>query len=178
MSLQPDPIEQAAGVYLLCLPDADKLNPLIRQQFEAAKQAPSSHQTHHLHGRFENTYVDKDLLPALQPLFEYALGHARHLTGRSDLKFGFWFNEMGPGHRTSLHSHEEQDELLSAVYYVTIPPNSGRLLLHLDEGVQAIDPEDGMLLFFPPDLPHEVETNLSGETRLSLAMNFGPPGEE
>lgn len=170
----PDTIRPEEAVQLLRIEDAEALNRQIRQQFEAARQAPSSHQTHHFHGRFENSYVDRKLVPALEPVFYQALAQARALLGRNELKFGFWFNEMEPGQLTSLHAHEELDELLSAVYYVTVPADSGRLVLHLDDGIRHIEPEAGMMVFFPPDLPHEVEVNRSKETRLSVAMNFGP----
>lgn len=175
MTPSPARSEPIEGIHRLYLPDPDTLNAQILQQFARAKQSASCRQTHHFHGRFENTYVDSAQVPALQTVFEYALQHARSLLALQDLRFGFWFNEMGPGHRTSLHAHEEEDELLSAVYYITVPTGSGRLLLHLGDEIHAVDPEPGMLLLFPPSLPHEVETNRSGETRLSVAFNFGPP---
>ncbi|MBS1201621.1 MAG: putative 2OG-Fe(II) oxygenase, partial [Chromatiaceae bacterium] len=31
-----------------------------------------------------------------------------------------------------------------------------------------------VLLFFPPSLPHAVELNRSGRSRLSIGINFGP----
>ena len=85
---------------------------------------------------------------------------------------------MQPGQRPSLHSHEELDERLSAVYYVTCADDSGRLILHDDEAQILVTPRPGLLVFFPPDLPHEVEENRSDQTRLSVAFNFGPPNSE
>lgn len=105
----------------------------------------------------------------------FALDGARRILGRDALHFGFWFNEMQPGHETSLHTHEENDELLSAVYYVSAPPESGRLVVEEDEAQILITPRPGLLLLFPPDLPHAVERNASDRTRLSVAFNFGPP---
>ena len=37
-----------------------------------------------------------------------------------------------------------------------------------------VAPAAGTLLFFPPDLPHAVETNRSGRSRLSIGINLGP----
>ena len=37
---------------------------------------------------------------------------------------------MDAGQRTTLHHHDENDELLSAVYYIRVPENSGNLILH------------------------------------------------
>jgi uncharacterized RmlC-like cupin family protein len=81
---------------------------------------------------------------------------------------------MGPGHRTSLHTHEERDELLSAVYYVTAPAHCGDLVLDLSLTRLRLSPSPGLMVLFPPDVPHEVDVNRSGEDRLSVAFNFGP----
>jgi len=156
------------------LPDPAALNAAILAELEAVRDDPRIHRSHHLHGRFENTYVPAELLPAAAPLFDWVLTQARRVLGRDDLRYGFWFNEMAPGQRTSLHSHEEDDELLSAVYYIQAAPDAGRLVLW--QGKQAIrcEPQAGLLLMFPPQLPHEVEPNRSDRTRLSVAFNFGP----
>ena len=37
-----------------------------------------------------------------------------------------------------------------------------------------VQPEPGMLVFFGPEVPHEVSVNRSGGHRLSVGMNFGP----
>lgn len=42
---------------------------------------------------------------------------------------GFWLNAQGPGQSTSEHTHEELDELLSGVYYLSAPERSGDLIL-------------------------------------------------
>lgn len=149
-------------------------NAAIAGALQQAKDHPEAYQTHHFHGRFENTYVPAAQIPALAPLLEWVERQARAVLQRDDLRFGFWFNEMGPGHRTSLHSHEEDDELLSAVYYLQVPAHSGRLILWQDERSYAVEPQEGMLLMFPPEMPHEVEENRSQGTRLSIAFNFGP----
>lgn len=171
-NLQPHP--QLDGVFLLEVEQAERINPALITQFHKARDADDSRQTHHFHGRFENTYVQRSRVPALQAVLDTAHSHAGNLLGHTDLKSGFWFNEMGPGHRTSLHSHEESDELLSAVYYIAVPADSGDLILHGDEGIVRIQPRPGLMVLFDPSLPHEVTTNESTSTRLSVAMNFGP----
>jgi len=160
------------------LADADALNAALALELDAVRDHPDVYQTHALHGRFENTYVPAALLPSMQALSEWVLAQARAVLGREELRWGFWFNEMGPGHRTSLHAHEEDDELLSAVYYIQVPAGSGRLVLWQGEQAIRIQPEAGMLLMFPPQMPHEVEENRSNGTRLSVAFNFGPPLDE
>lgn len=156
-------------------PDAATLNPRLASELDAVRDHPQVHRTHSFHGRFENTYVPAGLLPHFGVLGDWVLAQARGQLARDELRWGFWFNEMGPGHRTSLHDHDEDDELLSAVYYITAPVGSGDLLLWRDDEPTRIAPEPGLLLMFPPHIPHEVEENRSDAVRLSVAFNFGPP---
>jgi len=142
--------------------------------YEREKDAPDLRRTHHFGGRFENIYIPADRLPELAPIRTFVVQAAARVLDRTSLRHGFWFNEMHPGQRTTLHSHEEDDELLSGVFYLACPANSGRLILHDDEAQIVITPRAGRLVLFPPDLPHEVEQNDSTGTRLSIAFNFGP----
>jgi len=89
---------------------------------------------------------------------------------------GFWLNEMEPGHVTLAHRHDEDDELLSGVYYIHVAENSGDLMLEQGGVTTRISPQAGMLVLFPPDVLHHVTENLSTETRLSIGMNFGVRG--
>ena len=104
---------------------------------------------------------------------------AGQLLGISEdkLKAGFWFNAMDAGHRTTLHHHDENDELLSAVYYIRVPENSGDLILHEGDEQVSIQPQEGKLVMFAPDLLHEVTAHLGSGLRLSVAMNVGPAGD-
>ena len=167
-------IDALAAVSFAELPDAQPINARLVAAFEREKNADGVRRTHRFHGRFENTYISAEKLPELSPINEFVLATARRLLGQGDLRHGFWFNEMQPGHKTTLHSHEELDERLSAVYYVTCPEHSGRLILHDDHARISIVPRPGLLVLFPPDLPHEVEENRSTQVRLSIAFNFGP----
>jgi hypothetical protein len=81
---------------------------------------------------------------------------------------------MEPGHVTLPHHHEEDDELVSGVYYVQVPTDSGDLVLGEGAASCRLAPRPGMLVFFPPTLVHEVTRNNSAGVRLSVAMNFGP----
>jgi len=90
------------------------------------------------------------------------------------LRCGFWFNAQRPGQFTSEHTHEELDELLSGVYYLSAPERSGDLILRDGPLSIHVTPAAGLFLFFPPNLSHRVETNRSDALRLSLAFNFGP----
>lgn len=156
------------------LPDAGSLNEALLGAWRREGQAADLRRSHHFHGRFENVYIPLARAPECRPVVEAVLAAARRHLGRDDLHYGFWFNAMEPGERTTLHSHAELDELLSAVYYVSCPPGCGDLVLHEDHAIVRLTPEPGMLVMFPPDLPHEVLPNASGLTRLSIAFNLGP----
>lgn len=168
-------ISNLTPVYFADLPNAAAVNPALIAAFEREKDAQDLKRTHMFAGRFENIYIPRQRLPELSPLSDFVVAAAMQILRRSTLRHGFWFNEMHPGHSTTLHSHEEEDELLSAVCYLQCPDDSGRLILHDDEAEVVVTPRPGLVVLFPPDLPHRVEENTGRGTRLSVAFNFGPP---
>ena len=100
---------------------------------------------------------------------------AKLLTLPTDkLQAGFWFNAMEPGQRTAMHHHDENDELLSAVYYIRVPANSGDLMLHDVNEQFRVHPQAGKLVMFLPQVPHEVTAHRGSGLRLSVGMNVGP----
>lgn len=152
------------------------INTRLYTRFMALADTDRIRGTHFVGGRFENSYVDAADMPDIAPLLTQVIGHASQ---RLDLpvqalKAGFWFNAMGPGQRTLPHHHDEDDELLSAVYYIRVPENSGNLILHVADDRITIRPQEGKLVMFAPALVHEVTENLSQELRLSVAINIGP----
>lgn len=98
-------------------------------------------------------------------------------------------NPMVPGQNNSPHHHP--DCMLAVVYYVKVPEKSGDILLHDPRGsilwqdpqartdvdwksyrpYHKITPVPGMLLIFPGYVVHSVESNLSNELRLSIAIS-------
>lgn len=83
---------------------------------------------------------------------------------------------MNPGDVTTAHTHDDDDELLSCVYYIKVPKdvsNSGELILMANNEKTVIQPEEGKFVFFSPATLHEVTKNESNESRLSIAFNFG-----
>ena len=124
--------------------------------------------THFFAGRYENIYVDVITFSELKTLVERAKQLAAEVLEKDidTLKIGFWIN-------TSLHCHEDADELLSGVYYVMVPQNSGQFIYHLDGEKHSLDPEEGSFLFFSPSLLHEVTEHLSEQPRISVAFNVG-----
>lgn len=170
-------LQSAPRIRYARLSDAEPVNAALLTAYCRLAGHPAVRHTHHFHGRFENTYIDRSDLPEVTPVIDFALQAARRYLGMAQLRYGFWFNEMQPGQRTSRHSHEELDELLSAVYYAAAPVNSGSLILHQPPIEVRVTPNPGLLVLFPPEIEHEVEPNASDQARLSVAFNFGPPDE-
>ena len=147
-------------------------NQRLLKQYLAAKDKPEVKKTHFFGGRFENVYLGDRQIPLLVELKENTKTYTQTLLSRPVTKMGCWFNAMGPGDSTTLHSHDEDDERLSGVYYVYVPENSGKLIIHTPDQAISHQPRAGQWVFFTPQTPHEVTQNLSSEIRLSIAFNF------
>lgn len=81
---------------------------------------------------------------------------------------------MNKGDVTTLHSHDDDDELLSAVYYIQVPAGSGLFKLHYAGEIKEIEPASGRFMFFDPAIPHEVGEHQNEMPRISLGINIGP----
>jgi len=157
------------------------LNSVITKSFLALHQAPSIRKTHLFDGRYENIYMNDSHIPELLPLIQIATEYAEKILNKKNVRAGYWFNFMPPGSVTNPHRHDDYDELLSGVYYLDVPEDSGNLVLQdktASGELKSIEviPQAGLFVFFKPDVIHEVTENKSGENRLSIGMNFGVPG--
>lgn len=159
---------------------SDSLNRQIREEFLLQRDAPGTRKSHFFHGRYENMYIPRELVPSLGPVLDMVKSEAARQLGipEASLKIGFWFNEMGPGHATTLHAHDDYDEVMSAVYYITVPEDSGNIVFHKNGQNQEIKAREGMYILFPPELEHEVTVNKSEEVRLSVGINIGAEMDE
>ncbi|CAJ1433142.1 unnamed protein product, partial [Effrenium voratum] len=86
-----------------------------------------------------------------------------------------WANINRPGDWNARHTHGSPGNSLfaSGVFYPTVPDRTARLLLYPQSGPIAISPEPNLLVLFPPDLPHEVESVADGaDERVSIAFNL------
>jgi len=168
-------IKTIPQLYLTLVPNASTINQQILQRFGDFYDHPNTQRSHFFHGRFENIYIDQTYIPEILPVLTAAKQAASKILQKTEeIRCGYWFNLMRPGDQTSLHAHEEDDELLSAVYYVAVAEHCGDLVLGTPPLAVRIKPLPGMMVFFPPSLPHAVEINVSGQNRLSIAFNFGP----
>ena len=168
-------IDHRIQYHVVALPDSERINAAIMVEFAALRDDPELKRSHYFGGRYENLYVPRQRLPSLAPVLAAGCKGAAEYLGQPDLSLsvGFWINEMGPGHVTLPHSHDEDDELVSGVYYVYVPEDSGELILQQGSTKNRVTPIEGEFVFFQPDIVHEVTENRSQQVRLSIGMNFG-----
>lgn len=154
--------------------DDKAINAAIIEQFSQYRDSDEMRRSHHFAGRYENLYLDITKVPAMQVVLEEAKKFASEILSLNEpLKSGFWFNLMEPGQVTQEHTHDDDDECLSGVYYIDTPENSGDLLIKTPTETITISPQSGQFIFFPPNIPHQVTENKSNASRLSVGMNFG-----
>lgn len=163
----------ADGLFKARSTPLEKLNNAIMAGFLNHYEDSDVKRTHLFGGRYENIYLNENHIPELKILGQEACRFANDILGSTDINAGYWFNYMPPGATTTAHSHDDYDELLSAVYYVVVPENSGDLIIHNKNEIVRIRPEKGVFVFFKPDVVHEVTENLSQQSRLSIGINFG-----
>ena len=152
-----------------------EINKIILKKYLQLNETDFKEKTHLFNGRYENIYLDVDKIPELKIVVKAALENAAEILNvkKENLALGFWLNEMNPGDITTAHTHDDDDELLSCVYYVRVPDNSGDLIITKNNHKTIIKPVEGNFIFFSPDTLHEVSSNESMQSRLSIAFNFG-----
>lgn len=152
------------------------LNPSLRARVSQLPEHEILHQSHYLGGRYENLYFLLETLPELQTILDTATILASCILScpKEALQIGWWLNVMRPGDVTFPHTHDDNDELLSGVYYIDAPSGSGQLVLVDDTVHEKIEAHPGMFVFFAPDVLHEVTRNESDQWRISVGFNLGP----
>ena len=151
-------------------------NQILSKQFYNLLNTDTAKKTHLFNNRYENIYLPIKDIPCITDLILYAVDYLTKkssLKNKKKLKAGFWFNLMAPGDVTTAHTHDDDQELFSAVYYITVPENSGDLVFITDVQRTQVTPKAGQFIFFDPSLKHEVTENNSSEERLSIGFNFG-----
>lgn len=163
-------------LYSYMIEPSDILNDKLYSGFLRHMDDEDIKRSHNFGDRYENIYISSDKIPEIETVLLQVIDSASEILNKpaTELKAGLWFNAMGKGQVTTAHRHDDYDELLSAVYYVRIPENSGSLILSEHNIRAEVTPRDGMFMFFPPDMLHEVTVNNSEEMRLSLGINIGP----
>ena len=83
-----------------------------------------------------------------------------------------WYNINVPGSYNNAHHHNEEnfESIMSGVYYISAPVDSGDLIF--TESNERYEPSSGSLIYFDPTTWHAVDVNLSDENRISMAFNL------
>jgi len=151
------------------------VNKKVLEKFELLTDDDFKEKTHLFNGRYENIYLELNKIPEIEIIVSTALENAANILNvkKEKLVYGFWLNAMAAGDVTTAHTHDDADELLSCVYYIKVPENSGDLVITDNNKKTIIKAEEGMFVFFSPDTLHEVSRNESDQSRLSIAFNFG-----
>jgi len=151
---------------------SNDVNEIIFKKFQGLSKNEIKHKSHLFYGRYENIYIENKSIPELEKIISMIKHESALFLSKKDeeIHMGFWFNVMSPGDQTTLHCHDDLDEILSGVYYIRVPDKSGSLVLEMDETIEII-PEEGMMVMFSPKLNHKVTVNKSNQTRLSIGFN-------
>ncbi len=168
-------VKQHGNYFSANLAYCAEINVDVRRAFKEQINAGRANGSHFFSGRYENLYIDRAYIPEIQSILSFATDCAASILRKNadQLQCGFWFNIMRGDDVTERHSHDDNDEQLSAVYYINVPVDAGPLVLHTENGEVRIAPVPGRLIFFDPTLEHEVAAaRFSGE-RVSIGMNFG-----
>lgn len=170
------PLINNSSIHIGFMPDAAEINRQIMEAYMQLREQDLLRRSHFFGGRYENLYIDRERIPAIGRMLDQAERFADALIPKPEkqLRSGFWINDMGPNEATTEHDHDEYDEMLSGVYYVKVPRDSGELVIVDKYSRTLLTPQAGMFVFFAPDVLHSVSKNLSGERRISIGMNFGP----
>lgn len=165
-----------SSIHMGFMPDAAEINPQIMEAYLRLRGEDFLRRSHFFGGRHENLYLERERIPGIGRVLEQAENYAVSILeyANDKLRSGFWINDMGHDAVTSEHDHDENDELLSGVYYVQVPQDSGELVIVDRHCRRLITPQAGMFIFFAPNVRHSVSANNSGNRRISVGMNFGP----
>ncbi len=178
MSVYPD-FEEHKETFLSCVRNFKNNNPQENKSNVAGYHSPETLQTEE----------------QLRPLFQYVCEMAMQAV--QDLNFidnnifltSAWVNFNDT--RQCMNSEHIHGEILSGVFYLKVPPESGKLVIsnpgmnRLWGGIQLvkeknqftgemmkIEPEEGSIILFPSYLPHSVETNNHDDERISISFNL------
>ena len=169
------PLLTNSRLHIGFMPDSEVLNRYILDGYLQLREQDFLQRTHFFGGRYENLYFERTRIPAIARVLAQAENYAQNLLQQAtNLRSGFWINDMGPGEFTTEHDHDENDEMLSAVYYIQAPQDSGDLVIVDSHSRTLVPPQAGMFAFFAPSVVHSVSVNRSTERRISMGMNFGP----
>ena len=123
LNSQPEQITNCeADIFKVHSATLNSLNTALKTGFLSHYEDDDVRRTHLFNGRYENIYLSGKHIAELDTLLKEARTYASQILNIDDLQAGCWFNNMPPGAITTKHSHDDDDEWLSGVYYLTVPP--------------------------------------------------------
>lgn len=176
-------------------PDAAALNPLLRQSAERQISAEPINSVRRSNRRGVRSGVDLAAQP-WDPLTAFISTVVQGLI-RDDLDWKLHtpgLNVHGFGGFNASHIHSNC--LLSGVYYIACPAESGDLVLEdprpqsvfanayhlfqhdLGRPTVCLTPHEGLLVLFPSWLSHHVEPSAAAQLRMSLPINVVLQGQK
>ena len=166
-----------------------------RKKSDTGKTNHNKHPTSNNGGWQSNSfYKDTDSFfgPLLHAIEEQCLNYTYEIVSIQNCFLNnAWININSKGNSNFPHDHP--GSIVSGVYYVTLPENSGKLVFEnpsrkslasywnvtggpnewnrANSEVWSLDSSENTLLIFPSWLDHYVETNKSDEDRISISFN-------
>ncbi len=181
-------------IYIKDLPNAAKINAYLEEKILKWQQEdPKGKQRTNAGGWHSTTDMNQkeEYNPLIKELFNMQdeIFKKEHLDLKPVLG-NMWANINYPSCYNRPHLHP--NSLFSGVYYVVAPKNSGNFMIYDPRpGVQMVmpnrkegplspelwrevhyEPMAGRIIMFPAWLWHEVRTNESNQTRISISFNF------
>lgn len=158
-------------------------NAFLEEKIYKFSDVEQSQKISNIGGYQGNNFVDSSLFNAIKKRLP-----ERKDKPFSDVNIHAWVNINKKGDYNKRHIHFDSALFLSGVYYVKVPEKSGDIRFYNPRGCmsdttydhryfndghiyQALSPKEGMILFFPTWLEHDVEENLSCDDRISVSFN-------
>ena len=157
------------------------------------KEKGSKVQFSNVNGDQYDDYKNEDLSDAILEILPKKEGKEDLI----DPSVYMWVNRNPKGASNSRHTHMTftRPILLSGVYYVKVPENSGRIRFYDPRMISLIkppeyeyyydaaqynfvNPQEDMIIMFPSWFEHDVEENKSDEERISIGFNIFVEGVE
>ena len=134
--------------------------------------------------------VEKPFVDLFDEIDKIILNIKNKLEITDPIKFqNYWLNINTLGSFNRPHSHS--GSIISGVFYITTPPNSGNLIFQqffpiteyyglnikrynkYNSAEYFVKPTENFCILFPSYLPHYVEPNLNKQNRISISFNYG-----
>ena len=181
-------------IYIKDLPNATQLNQYLEQQVIKWSQADNKgvkktnvkgwHSTTDMNQKKEYNVLTKELFAMQDEIYTKEFLNPKPVLGN------MWANINYPGGYNRPHLHP--NSLFSGVYWIKTPIKSGNLMLYDPRpGIHTTmpnrkegqlpsqlwrevhyEPIAGRIIMFPAWMWHEVRTNESNDTRISVSFNF------